>query len=205
MPVLVAERCVDERQALALRDAFYKTIGLDRMRIRKNIVRLLPKPLDRVLEVGTGKGALTRVLAREAAQVVSIDLSADEQAFAAEALSQDRSRAKVSLQVADAIALPFPDALFGTVVCAFSFHHFSKPFEAIDEMLRVCAGDLALVEFNRNGFDAVSRAHALTGEVHKEGSISFDKAGLYLKERGLVVQAFSDEWFDMFLLSNKRR
>lgn len=190
-----------EQAVLYRRDLFYASIGLDRVRIRQRIVQLLPKPLGRVLEVGTGKGALTRVLAREADQVISVDLSAEEQVFAAEGLAQEGLRAKVSLQLADAVSLPFPDALFDTVVCAFSFHHFAAPFRAIDEMLRVGAGHIALVEFNEAAFEAVHRAHMLEGHVHERNGIPFEKAGLYLQERGVLVRTMHDEWFDMYLVN----
>ncbi len=197
MPLTVKEK---EQEALYRRDRFYASIGLDRVQVRKKIVRALPKPLGRVLEVGTGKGALTRVLAREADQVISVDLSAEEQVFAAEALAQDGLRAKVSLQLADAVALPFSNALFDTVVCAFSFHHFAAPFRAIDEMLRSSAGCVALVEFNAAGFEAVDRAHYLEGHTHEKNGISFEQAEQYFRERGVLVRAIHDEWFDMYIV-----
>jgi SAM-dependent methyltransferase len=71
----------------------------------------------RVLEVGCGAAAGARWLAGQGAEVIALDLSAGMLRHAREAA--DRSRVRVPLVQADALALPFPDGAFDIACTAF--------------------------------------------------------------------------------------
>lgn len=63
------------------------------------------RPIDRVLEVGTGSGYITACLSRLGAHVTSVDIHGDF-VEAARAKLQQRRAANVSLETADAMTMP---------------------------------------------------------------------------------------------------
>jgi ubiquinone/menaquinone biosynthesis C-methylase UbiE len=102
--------------------------------------------LASLLDVGCGTGAvLERVrLTDPRVELHGIDLSPAMLAVARQRLGQG-----VDLQVADAEALPLPDAAVDAVVCIDSFHHYPRPQVALAEMRRVlrAGGTLILAEW----------------------------------------------------------
>jgi SAM-dependent methyltransferase len=89
----------------------------------------------RVLEVGVGLGADHERFAAAGAELYGVDLTerAIEHTRARLAFSGLRSE----LQVADAEALPFPDAHFDLVYSWGVLHHSPSPERALDEVWRV--------------------------------------------------------------------
>ena len=89
----------------------------------------------RLLDVGTGTGRAALILAAGGAKVTGVDASEEMLAIArqrAAGLGRD-----VDLREGDAEHLPFDDASFDTVVCAFSLCTIPSPDAAIAEMRRV--------------------------------------------------------------------
>ena len=83
----------------------------------------------RVLDVGAGTGiAGMEALRRGAAQVVATDRAAEMLRL---------NQADRDVLVADACALPFPDASFDVVVAAFLVNHLDDPGAALREFRRV--------------------------------------------------------------------
>lgn len=84
------------------------------------LLRELPAPCHRVLEIGCGKGRLSRELARHAQEVVGIDLSN-------EMLKIARSRSKelenVRYEQTDYLQKDYPPAYFDAIVSVATLHH----------------------------------------------------------------------------------
>ena len=106
--------------------------------------RLDPKPGERILDLATGTGWTSRILARRGAQVTGADiaddlLSAARQRAAAEGLN-------IEYRTADAEQLPFEDESFDAVVSTFGVMFVSRPEAAAGEISRVCrkGGRMAL-------------------------------------------------------------
>jgi ubiquinone/menaquinone biosynthesis C-methylase UbiE len=95
-----------------------------------------------VLDVGCGTGALLeRILARRPdVEAWGVDLSP-----VTIVVARGRLGNGVDLRVADAEALPLPDAAVDLVVCVDSFHHYPSPTVALAEMRRVTREGGALV------------------------------------------------------------
>jgi len=76
------------------------------------------KPGMRVLDMGCGRGEIVLHAARQGAEVVGIDYSADCLRLTRQTLeiASDRARGRVTLQHADATALPFEDEVFERVL-----------------------------------------------------------------------------------------
>jgi SAM-dependent methyltransferase len=96
------------------------------------LVELLdPQPGERFLDVGTGSGGVAIRAAARGADVVGVDVSAE----AVEAAR--RAAPQVRFLVADAQALPFPDASFDVVASAFGVNFAPDHARAAAELARV--------------------------------------------------------------------
>ena len=104
--------------------------------------RLDPRPGEKILDVATGTGWTARRTSDRGARVTAIDFG-EEVVDAARRLSRE---GEIDYRVADAEALPFPDAHFDAVVSTFGVMFCADPERAAGELGRVCkpGGRLAL-------------------------------------------------------------
>jgi SAM-dependent methyltransferase len=108
------------------------------------VLRLNPKPGERILDLSTGTGWTSRVVAKRGATVVGVDIAAGLlQAARAKA---DAERLAIEYRVGDAESLPFRDGEFDAVVSTFGIMFASRPEVAAGELARVCrtGGRIAL-------------------------------------------------------------
>jgi SAM-dependent methyltransferase len=98
------------------------------------VVRLDPKAGERILDVATGTGWTSRLIAERGAIVTGVDI-------AAELLAAARMKAQrtfsLDYQIGDAEALPFQDGAFDAVASTFGVMFASRPEAAAGEMARV--------------------------------------------------------------------
>lgn len=106
-------------------------------------------PLGNTLELGIGTGRSLRYYP-PGAEVVAIDLSPRMLARARRRSS--RLGVNVDLRIADAQALPFPDASFDTVIATCLFCSVPDPVKGLEEARRVLkpGGQLLLLEHVRS-------------------------------------------------------
>ncbi|TDH63534.1 class I SAM-dependent methyltransferase [Dankookia rubra] len=109
-------------------------------------------PGARVLDVAAGNGNATLAFARRWCTVMSTD-------YVEALLARGRARAEaegleIGSQVADAEALPFPDASFDAVVSTFGVMFAPDQATAAREMLRVCrpGGRIGMANWMPEGF-----------------------------------------------------
>lgn len=103
--------------------------------IEHAVLRLLPQPGERILDLATGTGWTSRRLAQSGAKVVGVDLG-DDLIRAA----QERARAEgldIEYRVADAESLPFEDGEFDAVISTCGIMFVSRPEAAASELARV--------------------------------------------------------------------
>jgi SAM-dependent methyltransferase len=115
------------------------------------VLRLNPRPGERILDLATGTGWTSRLVARRGAIVTGVDiatglLEAAEQQAAAENLS-------IQYVHGDAEALPFDDGSFDAVVSTCGVMFASRPEAAAKELARVCrpGGRIALTTWTSDG------------------------------------------------------
>jgi SAM-dependent methyltransferase len=93
---------------------------------------------ERVLDLGCGAGHTALAFAARCAEVVALDLTPAMLDQARE-LACRRGLSNLRFEVADAAALPFPDASFDVVTSRLSAHHYADPAAALREAARVLA------------------------------------------------------------------
>lgn len=103
------------------------TAGLDR-RWRKSAVQGLH---GKVLDVACGTGDMAVELLRQGCSVTGVDLSKEMLAIA------KRKAPQAEYSLADVERLPFGDASFDAVTCAFGVRNFVHLEQGLSEMLRV--------------------------------------------------------------------
>jgi ubiquinone/menaquinone biosynthesis C-methylase UbiE len=87
---------------------------------------------ERVLDVGTGTGAIAFALAPLVREVVGLDESEDRLA-----LARDGAPENTSFVAGDASRLPFERGEFDLVTCVRTLHHVRRPEVVIAELVRV--------------------------------------------------------------------
>ncbi|HOW57803.1 MAG TPA: class I SAM-dependent methyltransferase [Smithellaceae bacterium] len=97
----------------------------------------------RLLDIGTGPGHLLAAMRKVMpdTQLTGVDISAAMIAQAKRNMEKYEQDSHIELRVADAAALPFPDATFDRVVSTGSFHHWKNQLGALAEMYRVLKDD----------------------------------------------------------------
>jgi ubiquinone/menaquinone biosynthesis C-methylase UbiE len=111
------------------------------------------RAMDRVLDVAAGSGNATLAAARRFASVTSTD-------YVPALLERGRRRAdaegftNVTFEVADAEALPYPDASFDVVLSTFGVMFAPDHQRAAAELMRVCSpgGRIGLANWTPTGF-----------------------------------------------------
>ena len=96
------------------------------------VARLDPKPGEKILDLGTGTGWTSRLVARRGADVVGADIAGDLLAVATERAS--REGLDIEYRIGDAEKLPFPDQAFDGVISTFGVMFASRPEAAAAEL-----------------------------------------------------------------------
>lgn len=201
---LSAAEVAKNRKRFLARISLYRRHGYDRVTSNEFIVRQAGSLKGSILEIGTGKGHLTTLLARQARGLVTVDISAKDQRLAALNLASAGLLDKVTFVTGDAANLPYANGSFDLVISANAFHHFEYPFAVLQEMMRLCRRKLVIADFNREGFAIVRRIHRAEGREHEEKSGDFDIVGAYLKEYGFSVRRSEDHCQAVYVARPKR-
>ena len=119
--------------------------------LEHTVLRLAPVPGERVLDVATGTGWTSRLVARRGAHVVGVDIAGDLIAVARERASAEGL--PIEYRVGDAEHLPFADGEFDAVVSTFGVMFVGRPDIAAGELARVVrpGGRLALATWTPDG------------------------------------------------------
>ena len=106
-----------------------------------------PQPGWSVLDVATGAGHTAFTFAPYVASVLATDITPEMLATTAR-LAQEKGLANLTVQEADAEALPFAAASFDLVTCRIAPHHFPNIAAFLSESARVLrpGGQLAVVD-----------------------------------------------------------
>ncbi len=185
--------------------ALYKSLGLDQVQARENLIKEINPQVKNILEIGTGKGHLTIMLAQKFPMIYSVDIDKEEQRIALMNIEYAKVQDKVNLVLSDNSPLPFEKQSFDLVISAFTFHHLVEPFKVIKEMIDLAKDQIIISDFNKNGFAVVEKIHSADGgKHHHENKGYFEIVGTYLEEYGFVVKKVSDNWQDVYIANRKK-
>lgn len=98
--------------------------------------RVQPRPGERFLDLATGTGWTSRLLASRGAKVIGVDIAA-ELIDAAKTIGHTQGL-QIDYEIGDAEQLRFADAEFDGVVSTFGVMFASRPETAAAEIARVC-------------------------------------------------------------------
>lgn len=111
------------------------------------VLRLNPQPGERILDLSTGTGWTSRIIARTGALTTGVDIASGLLDVArTKAASEGLS---IDYHVGDAENLPFENGAFDAVVSTFGVMFASRPEAAAAELSRVCrtGGRIALTSW----------------------------------------------------------
>ncbi len=135
------------------------SLGIDRCWRRQAVGSM--QPVDHVLDVAVGTGDLALLLLRrgKAQHVTGIDLSTEMMRIGAE--KARRAGREIRFMEANAQEMPFPDASFDAVTCAYGVRNFADLDAGLSEMYRVLrpGGELTILEFGYPRQKWVRRAY----------------------------------------------
>lgn len=101
------------------------------------LVELVQPKSDWVmLDIATGAGHTAAAFAPHVARVIATDIT-PEMLVETDKLASGKGLANIETRIADADALPFPDASFDAVTCRIAPHHFPDIAAFVSEVARV--------------------------------------------------------------------
>ena len=176
--------------------AYFKTNAAEWERIRSLhapekdveaaiVKRLAARPIEDLLDAGTGTGRMLELLAPHARRAVGIDVSPEMLAIARDRLAREKL-SRVQVRLGDIYRLPFAagnrETGFDTVLFHQVLHYLDDPGAAVAEAARVMrpGGRLAIADFAPHGLEFLrdDYAHRRLGFSDREVKSWFDAAGL---------------------------
>jgi ubiquinone/menaquinone biosynthesis C-methylase UbiE len=150
--------------SLPLYDPLVKLLGGDAAR-RALVQQAALEPGERVLEIGSGTGALLMLIRRLHPDVTVTGLDPDPRVLARARRKADRASMPIQLDRGFSDALPYTDRSFDCVFSCFMFHHLKDVDEkrrTLQEIRRVLerGGRLSLLDFappDSNGNSLLTR------------------------------------------------
>lgn len=183
----------------------YKSFGYDIEWERRFIVEKAYPIIEPILEVGTGKGYLTLVLAKDGFSFNSVDIDKEEQEIAKLNLQYLGLDNKVNFGVENGENLSFSDMSFGTIFSVNMLHHLVNPFKVLDEFIRVLSsqGQIVISDFSQEGFSIIDKIHMSEGKRHKRDKTGFIEAEAYLRGKGFSIEKHRSDYQEVFIASRR--
>ena len=169
------------------------------------VKRMTARPIQNLLDAGTGTGRMLELLAPYASRAVGVDVSPEMLAIARDRLLRENFK-QVQVRLADTYRLPFTadrDA-FDAVLFHQVLHYLDDPGAAVAEAARVMApgGRLLIADFAPHALEFLrdDYAHRRLGFSDREVEGWFAGAGLAPGESETIAAASADKltvklWF----------
>lgn len=130
----------------------FLSAGIDRSWRKKAIRSLAFVQPQKILDIATGTGDLAIAsLSLNPESVTGIDISEGMLEIGRKKLEERNLRGKIKLQYGDSEALPFDDAGYDAIMCAYGVRNFENLKKGLSEMFRVLkpGGAVAILEFSK--------------------------------------------------------
>lgn len=170
----------------------FKRYGYDIPKARRLILTKAKLSKTKILEVGTGKGHMTIILAKQGFKLVSIDLDKKAQAIAKDSLKNLKLDKLITLKIMNAEKLQYGNDYFDSVISVNFMHHAKNPIKCLREMIRVAKNKIVIADINKFGERIMAKVHALDGHHHGVSKMSLLSVKKYLQKAGLLVKVYRD-------------
>jgi len=197
------EKEVLENHKLYLeRKELYQSYGFDIDKERKFVLDKAEPLFGDILEVGTGKGYFTLILAEAGYKFTSIDISEEEQKLARLNLKYFGLGNSVNFRIENAEHLSFESNSFDVIFSINTVHHLDNPFKVIDELIRIITfeGKIILSDFNKIGLEILDKIHAKEGRVHETAKFDLQDVNRYFWEKGFKTEECNSRFQKMLIV-----
>ena len=179
----------------------YKSFGYDIESERKFLLQKAEPLYGDILEVGTGKGYLAIVLAKERYDFTSVDISPEEQEFARLNLEYLGLEERIDFKIGDARNLNFADKSFDIIISSHLIHHLNSPFVAMSEFTRVISyeGKIILSDFSKEGLEIVDKVHQSEERRHQVSPIGLGDIEKYFQHKGFNTESYQSKFQDVLV------
>jgi len=194
IPKLTNEEIEEVHKHFEERLAIYRNKGLDFEKYRKFILDKV-SPLDgNILELGTGTGYTTLLLAKEGYKFISVDTDEEALKTTAARLTYDEALANVKFYIMDATLLEFADASFNNVIAVNLLHHVTKIEKLLSEADRVLCtkGKMVISDFNEKGREIIDAVHKEEGRSHDHPILDEGQIRSFFEKKGYKIEEFEN-------------
>lgn len=159
----------------------------------------LLKPKSKVIDIGAGTGDLALELLKHTdAHFELCDLDREK-------LSSIPLNPSISICIADAKELDFPDESFDIAFCTNALHHFESYYSSIKEIIRILKknGKLLIVDFERKSL--LTRIFFIIAMIQRRHCRFFTLSELteYLESLGLKTEPLRINHFQIAVIAEK--
>ena len=181
------------------RKKLYQSHGFDIDKERQFVLDKAEPLFGDILEVGTGKGHFTLILAGEGYKFTSVDVSKEEQGIARLNLRYFGLEAAVDFRIENAEHLSFENKSFDIIFSINTVHHLDDPFKVIDEFVRIVSfeGKIVLSDFTKDGFEILDKVHAAEDRIHEKAKLSLYDIEEYLGHKGFKIDRHESRFHEM--------
>jgi len=179
----------------------YKSFGYDIEAERKFLLDKAEPLYGDILEVGTGKGYLAIILAKEGHNFISLDICEEEQEFARLNLRHLGLEERVDFKIGNAENLSFADKSFDIIISSHLIHHLNSPFIVMNEFARVISyeGKIILSDFSKEGLGIVDKVHQSEGKRHHASPIGLKDIEKYFQQKGFNAESYQSKFQDILV------
>ena len=181
----------------------FKQYGYDLPASRRFIWKMSGIRHGKILEIGTGKGHLTALLAQKGLKIISVDLDGEVLKTAKAHLSALKFSKRVSLRKMSAEKLRFKSESFDNVISMDFFHHTKEPLRCLREMMRVTRKTLSIADLNQNGIRIMDLVHKTEGKKHETPKIPFKDLKKHLLAHHFNVKSYRHPCHQIFVAQRR--
>jgi len=194
IPKLTGKEIEENHKHFSEMVSLYKKRGIDFLGSREFILEKAQTLQGNILEIGSGTGYATLVLAKAGYKFVSVDKDRDALKTTALNLAYENVLSNVKFYVMDGKSLAFANSSFENVVIVNLFHHIDGVNAIFCETDRVLAtgGKLILADFNERGMEIVNSVHKEEGRIHIDCDVSKDYVYSYFHGLGYEIKNYED-------------
>lgn len=190
---------LENHQRYLERKELYQSHGFDIDKERQFVLDKAEPLFGDILEVGTGKGYFTLILAGEGYKFTSVDVSGEEQCIARLNLRYFGLEDCVDFRIENAEHLSFEEKSFDIIFSINTVHHLENPFKVMDELVRIASfeGKIVLSDFTKDGFEILDKIHATEGRIHEKAKFNLYDIEEYLRHKGFKIDRHKSKFQEM--------